>query len=166
MGALVTDSAALRRAFAHVPSAVVAICADTGTERIGMAASTFMPVSLDPPLVAFCVQNTSTTWPRLARLPRLGISVLSAAHDDIVRVLAAKNGDRFAGVDTETHNGGALFVSGCGVWLDVSIEQQVPAGDHAIVVLRVNELHCSDAPDAAVEPIVFHRSEFRKLVAS
>ncbi|MGZ9884013.1 flavin reductase family protein [Rhodococcus ruber] len=161
MTTLTLDGAALRRAFAHVPSGVVAICADTGSERLGMAASTFVPVSLDPPLVAFCVQNTSTTWPRLAARPRLGISVLNS--DGAARGLAAKEGDRFAGLDTETRDGGALFVAGCSVRMDVSIEQQVPAGDHAIVVLRVHELHFDDS---GTEPIVFHRSAFRRLVAS
>ena len=66
MTPLVTDSTALRQAFGHIPSGVVAVCGYTGSERIGMAVSTFVPVSLDPPLVAFCVQTTSTTWPRLS----------------------------------------------------------------------------------------------------
>lgn len=165
MGALTIDGAALRRAFAHFPSGVVAVCAYSGSERIGMAVSSFVPVSLDPPLVALCVQNSSTTWPRLAGLPRLGISVLSAAHDRTARTLAAKDGDRFVGIDTEAHPGGALFVAGCAVWIDASIEQQVPAGDHAIVVLRINELH-STAEPLDTEPIVFHRSAFRTLTAS
>ncbi|GAB91235.1 flavin reductase family protein [Gordonia rhizosphera] len=161
------DGAALRRAFGQFPSGVVAICADTGTERIGMAASTFVPVSLEPALVAFCVQNTSTTWPRLAALPRLGISVLSSEHDTAARVLAAKNGDRFAGIDTETRDGGALFIAGCGICLDVTVDQEVEAGDHRIVVMRVNEVHSATIEtDSAVEPIVFHRSAFRRLAAS
>lgn len=162
----VINGTALRQAFAQVPSGVVAICADDGTDRIGMAASTFVPVSLDPPLVAFCVQNTSTTWPKLARLPCIGISVLSAAHDGAVSVLSAKDGDRFAGIDTETHDGGAMFVSGSAVWIDASIDQQVPAGDHAIIVLRVNEIHCPEDSNDAVEPIVFYRSGLRRLEQS
>src|SRR5699024_6302073 len=97
----VNDAAALRRAFARVPSPIVAVCADTGTERIGMAVSTFTPVSLAPPLVSICIQNTSSTWPQLAAQSRLGVSVLSSTHTEIVRVLAAKDSDRFAGVDTE-----------------------------------------------------------------
>jgi len=153
------DSLGLRRAFAHIPSGVVAICAHHDGVPIGMAASTFVPVSLDPPLVAFCVQNTSTTWPRLAALPRLGISVLSAEHHVAARTLAAKEGDRFAGLDIERRPGGALFVNGTGVRMDVSVTRTIPAGDHAIVLLAVNELHADDR----VEPIVFHRSAFRRL---
>lgn len=167
MAVLNIDEATLRHAFAHFPSGVVAVCADTGAERIGMTVSSFVPVSLGPPLVALCVQNTSATWPRLAQLPRLGISVLSAAHDRAARTLSIKEGDRFAGIDTRTHDGGALFIAGCAVWIDASIDHEVPAGDHIIVVLRINEVHCTEGTTGAgVEPIVFHRSAFRRLAAS
>jgi flavin reductase (DIM6/NTAB) family NADH-FMN oxidoreductase RutF len=153
------DQATLREAFGHFPSGVVAICAEIEGERVGMAASTFVPVSLEPPLVSFCVQNTSTTWPRLASSARIGISVLGEAHDRAVRVLAAKTGDRFAGLTTETRPGGGLFIHEAGLWLDTSVTQEVPAGDHAIVVLRIHEL--TMRPD--VSPIVFHRSTVRRL---
>ena len=90
----------LREAFGHFPSGVIAIAAEVGGTRVGLAASTFVPVSLDPPLVSFCVQNTSETWPKLKDLPYLGISVLGEAHDEAARTLAAKTGDRFAGLET------------------------------------------------------------------
>ena len=153
------DQATLREAFGQFPTGVVAICAEIDGERVGMAASTFVPVSLDPPLVSFCVQNTSSTWPRLATAPHIGITVLGEVHDQAVRVLAAKTGDRFAGLTTETHEGGALFIRDAGLWLDTTVTQQVPAGDHAIVVLRINEL--TTRPD--VSPIVFHNSALRRL---
>jgi flavin reductase (DIM6/NTAB) family NADH-FMN oxidoreductase RutF len=149
----------LREAFGHVPSGVVAVCAEFAGERIGLAASTFVPVSLDPPLVGFCVQNTSSTWPRLAVVPNLGISVLGEAHDVAARTLASRTGDRFDGLHTETNERGALFIGGASVWLDATITDQVPAGDHTIVVLRIVEAHVQ----SEVEPIVFHRSSFRRL---
>jgi flavin reductase (DIM6/NTAB) family NADH-FMN oxidoreductase RutF len=151
----------LREAFGHFPSGVVAIAAEVDGVREGLAASTFVPVSLDPPLVSFCVQNTSTTWPKLQTVPRLGISVLGEAHDEAVRTLAAKTGDRFAGLETERNDAGAVFIRGTSMWLDSAIEQTIPAGDHTIVVLRVNDLRVN--PDVA--PIVFHRSAFRRLGA-
>jgi len=148
----------LREAFGHFPSGVVAVAAEVDGVRVGLAASTFVPVSLDPPLVSFCVQNTSTTWPKLKDSPRLGISVLGEAHDIAARTLAAKTGDRFAGLETVT-NEGAVFIKGTGVWLGSSVEQLVPAGDHIIVVLRV----CDVTVDPEITPIVFHRSGFRRL---
>lgn len=149
----------LREAFGHFPSGVIAIAAVVDGVREGLAASTFVPVSLDPPLVSFCVQNTSTTWPKLKGVPMLGISVLGESHDAAARTLAAKTGDRFAGLETESRESGAVFIRGTGLWLESAIEQLIPAGDHTIVVLRVSQV----TVDAEIAPIVFHRSVFRRL---
>lgn len=153
------DPATLREAFGHFPTGVVAVAAETGGTRIGLAASTFVPVSLDPPLVSFCVQNTSKTWPKLKYLPRLGISVLGESHDAAARTLAAKAGDRFAGLETTSTDEGAVFIHGTSVWLDGSIHDLVEAGDHTIVILHVEDITVH--PDVA--PIVFHRSTFHRL---
>ncbi|WP_102141470.1 flavin reductase family protein [Mycobacterium hubeiense] len=151
----------LREAFGHFPSGVIAIAAEVDGQRVGLAASTFVPVSLDPPLVSFCVQNTSATWPKLKDLPYLGISVLGESHDEAARALAAKTGDRFAGLQTVSNQRGAVFVDGTSVWLESAVEQLIPAGDHTIVILRVSDITVhSDVP-----PIVFHRSTFRRLGA-
>ena len=151
----------LREAFGHFPCGVIAIAAQVDGERVGLAASTFVPVSLDPPLVSFCVQNTSTTWPKLADVPALGISVLGESHDAAARKLATKTGDRFAGLETELRGSGAVFIHGTSIWLESAIEQSVPAGDHTIVILRVSEITVhNDVP-----PIIFHRSIFRRLDA-
>jgi flavin reductase (DIM6/NTAB) family NADH-FMN oxidoreductase RutF len=151
----------LREAFGHFPAGVIAIAAEVDGALVGLAASTFVPVSLEPPLVSFCVQNTSETWPKLKDLPYLGISVLGESHDEAARTLAAKTGDRFAGLTTVSRKSGAVFVEGTSVWLESAIEQLIPAGDHTIVILRVSDITVhSDVP-----PIVFHRSTFRRLGA-
>ena len=52
-----------------------------------------------------------------------------------------------------------LFIDGTAVWLHSTIEQEVPAGDHSIVILRVSQVTMRDE----ILPIVFHRSTFRRL---
>src|ERR1700712_5721543 len=153
------DSDSLRDAFGHFPTGVVAIAAEVDDVRIGLAASTFVPVSLDPPLVSFCVQNTSTTWPKLAKSPRLGISVLGERHDGAARALAARTGDRFAGLTTVTSAQGAVFIEGTSVWVESSIEQSIAAGDHSLIILRVTDM----SVHPGIAPMVFHRSMFRRL---
>jgi flavin reductase (DIM6/NTAB) family NADH-FMN oxidoreductase RutF len=96
--AVTEDAVDLRRAYASFPSGVAAVCTLQGERPIGIAASSFVAVSLDPPLVSVCVQHTSTTWPRLRGAARLGVSVLAADQHEICRDLAAKDGDRFARV--------------------------------------------------------------------
>ncbi|MFT4044122.1 MAG: flavin reductase family protein [Gordonia sp. (in: high G+C Gram-positive bacteria)] len=153
------DQATLRRAFGKYPSGVVAICAVVDDDRVGLAASTFVPVSLDPPLVAFCIQNSSATWPVLRRSESLGVSVLARSHHSAARILAAKSGDRFSAVTTTASDSGAVFIDGASLSMDTSVLQEIPAGDHFIVVLAVNRVSVLDGP----EPLVFHQSTFRQL---
>ena len=127
--------AALRRAFSCFPSGVVAVCAhEGGSAFLGMAASSFSTVSLDPPLVSVCVQNTSTTWPRLRARATVGVELLST--DD-----------------------GALFVAGAAAHLSCGLHAEFPGGDHLVVLLRIRSL----AADPQLDPLVFHASTFRTL---
>jgi len=104
---LAVDDDVLRRAFACFPTGVTAVCALVDGQAVGMAASSFTSVSLDPPLVSVCVQNSSSTWRKLSPMSRLGVSVLSAGHENASRQLAAKTGDRFSGIDWQASTGGA-----------------------------------------------------------
>jgi flavin reductase (DIM6/NTAB) family NADH-FMN oxidoreductase RutF len=153
------DAQALRRAYGTFPSGVVALCGLVDGTPQGMVASSFVPVSLDPPLVAFCVQWTSTTWPQLRHLARIGVSVLGEAHDAAARQLARKVGDRFADLPLEATADGAVFLHGAGAWLDCSVEDVLPAGDHGIVLLRAHALTLHEG----VAPLVFVGSGFRRL---
>ena len=152
------DGAGLRRAFASFPSGVVAVCAEIDGTPYGLAVSTFVPVSLDPPLVSFCVQNSSTTWPRLAPASHLGLSLLGTDQDGAARSLSSRDGDRFR--DVALHRGAehAVFIGGASAWLEGAIETRVPAGDHEVVIVRVHRLSTRE-----VEPLVFHGSRFRRL---
>ena len=82
------DPARLREAFGVFPSGVVAVAAEVDGELIGLAASSFTSVSLDPPLVSFSVANTSKTWPDLRRAEHLGVTVLADHHGEVCRQLA------------------------------------------------------------------------------
>jgi flavin reductase (DIM6/NTAB) family NADH-FMN oxidoreductase RutF len=154
------DAAVLRQAFGCFPSGVVGVCAVVDGKPSGIAASTFVPVSLDPPLVAICVQSTSSTWPGLEGAPSLGISVLGASHDRAARQLGAKAADtRFDGLGHLTSASGAVFIEDATAWIECSVHDVVTAGDHNMVLLAVDALTIT--PD--VEPLVFHASAFRQL---
>lgn len=156
------DPETLRGAFGRFPSGIAALCAGDGETRTGIVASSFtVGVSMEPALVMFAVQNTSTTWPQLRRFERIGVSILGAGHDRVCRQIASTTGDRFAGLGTHTAHNGALFLREAALWLDCSVDKEIPAGDHHVVLLQV---HGIDA-DAAHDPLVFHGSAFRQLAS-
>ena len=156
------DPALLRQAFGLFPSGVTAFCGMIAGAPEGMTASSFASVSLDPPLVSVGVANTSTTWPKLAALPTLGLSVLSSGHGTVARRLSARGVDRFAEVDWVETEAGAVFVHGAALWLECKPFKTVDAGDHEIVVLAIEALLMN--PD--VDPMIFHRSGFHEILRS
>ena len=154
------EHAELRRVFAAYPTGVAAIAALVEGTPAGIAASSFVSVSLDPPLVSVCVAHTSTTWPTLRNARRLGISVLGAHQELAGQNLGTRSTERFATLSWRATGDGAVMLCGASAWLDCSIERHIPAGDHDIVLLRVHDLGASDTP-----PLVFHGSAFRRLQA-
>jgi flavin reductase (DIM6/NTAB) family NADH-FMN oxidoreductase RutF len=149
----------LRRVFGSFPTGVTVVAAEVDGVPAGLAANSFVSVSLDPPMVSICVAHSSTTWPVLRRAARLGVSVLGAHQEHVGRQLSARNADRFAALQWRTSPDGAILLEGSSAWLDCAIVQEIPAGDHDIVVLRVHDL---DA-DPAVPPLVFHGSRYTRL---
>lgn len=154
-----TDQLDLRRVFGAYPTGVAALAAQVEGSPVGMAASSFTTVSLDPPLVSVGVAHSSTTWPVLSRSERIGISVLGSEQEWVSRQLAAKGVDRFAGVGHRRTEFGAVLLDGAAAWFEVTIDQQVRAGDHDIVVFRVHDLDVAED----VAPLVFHASTYRGL---
>jgi flavin reductase (DIM6/NTAB) family NADH-FMN oxidoreductase RutF len=156
------DPEALRSAFGVVPSGVVAVAAEVDGELVGLAASSFTSVSLDPPLVSFSVANTSRTWPALRRADHLGVTVLADHHGDVCRQLAGPVEHRFDDVAvTTTEDGAATLDEGLAMF-DCSVHREVRAGDHTIVILQ---LHAVEHADTS-QPLVFHRSAFGSIAAA
>jgi flavin reductase (DIM6/NTAB) family NADH-FMN oxidoreductase RutF len=84
-----------------------------------------------------------------------------AAHQELAsRQLSARDSARFAALSWRATDDGAVRICGASAWLDCSIEQQIPAGDHDIVLLRVRDV---GAADGEVPPLVFHGSSYRRL---
>jgi flavin reductase (DIM6/NTAB) family NADH-FMN oxidoreductase RutF len=152
--------AILREAFGRYPSGVTALCGLVDGIPVGLTASSFTSVSLEPPLVSVCIARTSTTWPAMRHLPSFGISVLSNDQGPLARAMSARGTDRFSGVDWLAAETGAVFVHGSTLWLECDLESLVAAGDHFIAIFEVT--HLESYPDIA--PIVFHASQFHSLV--
>jgi flavin reductase (DIM6/NTAB) family NADH-FMN oxidoreductase RutF len=156
------ESSELRRVFGAFPTGVTTVAALVDQHPIGLAASSFTSVSLEPPIVSICIAHSSFTWRRLRAVARVGITVLGVHQERHCRQLSARDPDRFAALEWRASDEGAVFLEGGSAWLDCSIQQLVPAGDHDIVLLRVHDLDS----DPGVAPLVFHGSRYRRLEAA
>jgi flavin reductase (DIM6/NTAB) family NADH-FMN oxidoreductase RutF len=135
-----------RRVLGRFATGVVAITAvdpETG-EPCGLTANSFTSVSLDPPLVAFCVAHTSTSWPRVKAAKTQCVNVLAEHQQQVCAQLAARGGDKFAGLSWTLSPAGNPVIDGALAWIECSPEAEYAAGDHVIVVARVHQLDKHD----------------------
>lgn len=154
------DPAKLRLAFGVFPTGVVAVAAEVGGELMGLAASSFTSVSLDPPLVSINLASASKTWPDLRRAGHLGLTVLADHHGPLCRQLAGPVEHRFDDVGVTVTPKGAVLVDDGLATFDCTIYREVEAGDHILILLELHAVAHSESN----APLVFHRSAFGKLV--
>jgi flavin reductase (DIM6/NTAB) family NADH-FMN oxidoreductase RutF len=157
------DPARLRQAFGVFPSGVVAVAAEVDGALVGLAASSFSSVSLDPPLVSFSIANTSKTWPDLRRATRVGVTILAEHHGDVCRQLAGPVDHRFTGVPVRVTDDSAVLLEEGLARFDCSLYREVEAGDHTIVLLQLHGVEHDDEAQLPGSPLVFHRSAFGRL---
>ena len=157
------DPGRLREVFGIFPSGVVAVAALINGAPVGLVASSFTSVSLDPPLVSFSIANTSKTWPDLRRASHLGVTILADHHPTVARQLAGAVERRFDGLTLTATDDGAVTLDDGLAHIDTTIHREVLAGDHTIVLLQLHAARHNgqDSPS----PLVFHRSRFGRLHA-
>ncbi|GIE99548.1 flavin reductase family protein [Paractinoplanes rishiriensis] len=151
----------LREVFGIFPSGVVAVAALVNGLPVGLAASSFTSVSLDPPLVSFSIANASKTWPDLRRAAHLGVTILADHHSAVARQLAGAVAQRFDGLPVTATDDGAVTLDDGLAHFDTTIYREVLAGDHTIVLLQLHAV--GQAGLSEPSPLVFHRSRFGRL---
>ncbi|TDE55889.1 flavin reductase [Nonomuraea mesophila] len=156
------DTLRFRQVLGRFATGVVAITAvePVSGEPCGLAANSFTSVSLDPPLVAFCVAHTSTSWPKVRGAKVVTVNVLAEHQRSVCAQLAAKGGDKFAGLEWTGSPGGNPVLDGSLAWIDCAVEAEHLAGDHMIVVARVLQLDTY----ADGGPLVFFRGGYGGFV--
>lgn len=154
--------AEFRRVLGHFATGITVITAYDEDGPAGFACQSFASLSLDPPLVAFMVARTSTTWPRIARAGSFCVNVLAAHQGELCRAFAVSGADKFAGVP---HTGspvtGSPLLEGVPAWIDCMIQTVHTGGDHLVVVGRVEALGAEEEG----EPLLFHRGRFGRFSA-
>ena len=130
-----------------------------------MTATSFMSVSLDPPLVMVGLREGSRMDDLLDEQPLWAVSVLTESQRHIAGRFAMKGriSDRLLFEDLQWVRGeasGAPLIEGALATLECRTEQRVTAGDHTLVIGRVLT---SSAPNTEGGPLTYFRGRYREL---
>ncbi|MEU0008347.1 flavin reductase family protein [Streptomyces sp. NPDC006314] len=136
-----------------------------GVEDVGMTATAFMSVSLDPPLVLVSLREGSRMDDLLGEQSLWAVSVLTESQRHIAGRFAMKGriSDRLLFEDISYTRGeatGAPLVGGALATLECRTEQRVIAGDHTLVIGRVLT---AEVPSAEGGPLLYFRGRYRQV---
>lgn len=152
-----TDSAAFRRILGHYPTGVCVVTSmQEDGSSFGMAVGSFTSVSLDPPLVGFFPDKSSTSWPRIERTGRFCVNILADDQESICRRFASRVENKFEGVSHRFSSAGLPILDDVVAWIDCTLYGVHEAGDHFIVL---GEVHSMDVERNA-RPLLFFQGGY------
>lgn len=134
------DPRAVRDVMGHYPTGVVVVTALLDGAPVAQVVGTFSSVSLDPLLVSFMPQLTSTSYPKLRAAGSVTISVFAQDQVQTCRTLASKDPAKFDKVDWAPSRYGTPQIDGAVAHIHGRITREIEAGDHYITLVAVDDL--------------------------
>ena len=157
--ALSIDGELFRAVVGSFPTGVtiVTTIAPDGSPR-GLTSNAVCAVSLDPPLVLFCLNKKSTSLPCVLESKVFVVNFLAAGRGDLATKFAATTGDRFEGVRWEpsaSAGGSPILVDDNIAHAECTLSQAVDAGDHYVLIGHVAAASSNGGP-----PLMYFRRTY------
>jgi flavin reductase (DIM6/NTAB) family NADH-FMN oxidoreductase RutF/2-polyprenyl-6-methoxyphenol hydroxylase-like FAD-dependent oxidoreductase len=148
----------LRQALGQFATGVTIVTARGADGRpVGVTANSFSSVSLEPPLVLWCLARDAASLAAFHECTHFGVNVLAAGQHHLSRLFASTGADKFGG-EAEVRDGpyGVPMLDGVLAHFVCRNVRQIDAGDHVIVIGEVEHYDAFDG-----EPLVFHSGSYR-----
>lgn len=122
---------------------------------VGMTATAFSSVSLDPRLVLICLHNETRTYERLLRSGYFGVNLLAAGAEEISNHCSRPGGTKVLPPEwlLDRPQWTSPAVRGSLAFLDCEIYRYFPAGSHYIVVGQVRGIGLAETPQDPADPV-------------
>ncbi len=156
------DTKAFRHALGCFPTGVAVVTATADPEPMGITVNSFTSVSLDPPLVLWCLHKNSDRYRTFVEAPGYTISVLGTEHESVSSRLSKPGEHRLQGMELLATDLGPPALADSLAVFECAREAVHDGGDHAILVGRVLRF----ARREAGAPLVFYRGRYGALSAA
>ena len=123
---------------------------------VGLTASSFNSVSLEPPLVLWSLSRQAGSMPTISSGSHYAINILAADQRALAERFASRGTERFAGVAFSGGIAGAPLIDGAVATFECFNRSRYEEGDHVIFVGEVER--CSHREGAS--PLLYHGGKF------
>ncbi len=153
------DTRELRNALGRWATGVTIVTAPDGDGFVGMTVNSFTSVSLDPPLVLWCIGLDAWSLDAFAGAEHFAVNVLAADQIELSNRFARRGEDKFAGIAIDVGVGGTALLPGCVARIQCRMVARHDAGDHAILVGEIVAIEHDDR-----EPLLFHAGRYGRFL--
>lgn len=157
------DGHTLRQIMGCFATGVAVVTTSSPEGPYGLTVNSLASLSLDPPLILFCIDQTAGGYELFQPGEYFCINILALDQVEVSKLFAKKGaGDRFLFVPWEEGEHGVPILRGNTAYLVCRVETRYPGGDHSIVVGRVLNGEKDDARD----PLIFYKGQYKRLEAA
>ncbi len=134
----------------RVPTAVAVLTVAVEEERLGLTVSSFVALSLEPPLVGASISRQAAMHELLGRAEGFALSVLAEGQEAVAAHFARGVPPiaMWHGIETREGSTAPLLAGAIG-WLECSLRERIDAGDHTLYVGEVTSVE-QGAPGRAL----------------
>ncbi len=129
-------------------------------EKLGVTASSFNSVSLDPPLVLFSLNRRAYSMPHFLDSGHFAVNVLREGQEELASRFATPMTDKWAGIDYEIWDFGCPILSGALANFECKTRYTYDGGDHVIFVGAIERMRA----DPHGHPLLFFAGRYQSLV--
>ncbi len=154
------DSRAFRNALGDFATGVAIVTTRVGEDApIGITVNSFSSVSLDPPLVLWCLDKGSDRLDAFQRCQGFTINILAAAQQELSNRLSRSGQPHLDGIPVDEGVNGCPYLSEALATFECAVDARHDAGDHIIMVGRVQAFN----QPSAETPLIYHRGNYCAL---
>ena len=122
---------------------------------VGVTASSFNSVSLDPPLILWSLAKNAQSRAAFGASGHFAVHILAASQEALSNRFARSGEDKFAGVEWQTGRLGSPILADFAARFECRTRHEYEGGDH---VIMVGEVVSYETRDAA--PLLFHGGRY------
>jgi flavin reductase (DIM6/NTAB) family NADH-FMN oxidoreductase RutF len=153
------DTRELRHALGCFATGITVVTARAADGRAaGVTANSFCSVSLDPPLVLWCLSKSAPSGSVFVKATHFAIHVLAEDQADLSARFSRPSKDKFAGLQVSDGLAGTPVLD-CAAVFECRCEHRYDGGDHLIIVGRVERYRHTKRP-----PLLFHSGRYCGVV--
>lgn len=127
---------------------------------VGLTANSFTSLSLDPPMVLFCLDHNVASFDAFQADGHFAVNILSKGQQELSSRFAKSGPEKWDGITFDRWDTGSPILTGCLASMECRVSSINEGGDHVIVIGEVVRMARSQED---MLPLLYYRGGYANL---